>query len=89
MSEISDPWIKIRESRLTKSVQDLRSAGRKFKSKYNFDPSIKGKLLLSHFDKKKTNENLLGELTNCWHTFRKKILPNSALALTFTTNTIY
>jgi len=41
MSEISDPWIKIRESRLTKYVQDLHSAGRKFKSKYNFDPPKK------------------------------------------------
>jgi len=46
MSEISDPWIKIRESRLTKYVQDLHSAGRKFKSKYNFDPSTKGNYLV-------------------------------------------
>ena len=53
MSEISDPWIKIRESRLTKYVQDLHSAGRKFKSKYNFDPPKKRKLLRSHFYKKK------------------------------------
>jgi hypothetical protein len=54
MSEISDPWIKIRESRLTKSVQDLHSAGRKFKSKYNFDPSQKEITSFSFLQKKLT-----------------------------------
>jgi len=52
MSEISDPWIKIRESRLTKSVQDLHSAGRKFKSKYNFDASEKKITSFSFLQKK-------------------------------------
>ena len=84
MSEISDPWIKIRESRLTKSVQDLHSAGRKFKSKYNFDPSKKGNYFVL-ISTKKNNENLLGELTNCLHTFKK----NYFLILPFTTNSIY
>ena len=54
MSEISDPWIKIRESRLTKSVQDLHSAGRKFKSKYNFDPQKKEITSFSFLQKKIT-----------------------------------
>ena len=54
MSEISDPWIKIRESRLTKPDQDLRSAGREFKSKYNFGPSQKKIISFSFLQKKLT-----------------------------------